>query len=67
MIDIHLLPKKAQDELMDYYHFLVERYVRNEEKSKKRSNKRNKVNSFFDQFSLNMKDLNFNRDEIYER
>jgi len=67
MIDIHLLPKKAQDELIDYYHFLVERYVEKEVKSKKKSNKLNQVNSFFDQFSINMKDFNFNRDEIYER
>lgn len=35
MIDIQILPKKAQNELIDYYHFLVERYVGKEEKSKK--------------------------------
>jgi hypothetical protein len=26
MFDLSLLPKKAQDELFDFYHFLVERY-----------------------------------------
>jgi hypothetical protein len=67
MIDIQILPKKAQNELIDYYHFLVERYVGKEEKSRKKTNKQSQVNTFFDQFSLNMKDLNFNRDEIYER
>ena len=67
MIDIQILPKKAQNELIDYYQFLVERYVGKEEKSRKRTNKRSKVNAFFDQFAFNMKDYNFNRDEIYER
>jgi len=66
-INIQILPKKAQNELIDYYHFLVERYVGKEEKSRKKTNKQSQVNTFFDQFSLNMKDLNFNRDEIYER
>jgi hypothetical protein len=63
MIDIQILPKKAQNELIDYYHFLVERYVGKEEKSRKKTNKQSQVNTFFDQFSLKMKDLNFNRDE----
>ncbi len=34
MIDIQRLPKKAQNELIDYYHFLVERYVVKKAKSK---------------------------------
>jgi hypothetical protein len=67
MIDIQILPKKAQNELIDYYHFLVERYVVKKEKSSKTTTKISHVNSFFDQFSLEMKDLNFNREEIYER
>lgn len=67
MIDIHILPKKVQNELIDYYQFLVERYVGKEVKSRKKTNKQGKVNSFFDQFALNMKDFNFKRDEIYER
>lgn len=67
MIDIQILPKKAQNELIDYYHFLVERYVVNKEKSGKSISKINRLNSFFDQFSLEMKDSKFNRDEIYER
>ncbi|NEW85136.1 MAG: hypothetical protein GZ094_22615 [Mariniphaga sp.] len=67
MIDIQILPKKAQNELIDYYHFLVERYVVKKEKSGKSTTKISQVNTFFDQFSLEMNDLNFNRDEIYER
>lgn len=67
MIDLQILPKKAQNELIDYYHFLVERYVINKEKFSKKSGKGKQVESFFDQFSLNMKDFKFNRDEIYER
>lgn len=67
MIDIQILPKKAQNELIDYYHFLVERYVVKKVKSNKRVIKIGQLNSFFDQFSLEMKDFNFTRDEIYER
>jgi hypothetical protein len=67
MIDIQILPKKAQNELIDYYHFLVERYVIKKEKPNKRTAKISDMNSFFDKFSLEMKDLNFNREEIYER
>jgi hypothetical protein len=67
MIDIQILPKKAQNELIDYYHILVERYVVKEEKSRNKTNKQRQVNTFFDQFSLNMKDIIFNRDEIYEQ
>jgi hypothetical protein len=67
MIDIKILPKKAQNELIEYYHFLVERYVVKKEKLNIKSTKEKQVNTFFDQFSLNMKDFKFNRDEIYER
>ena len=67
MIDIQILPQKAQNELIDYYQFLVERYVGKEVKSRKKINRQSQVNSFFDQFALNMKDFNFNRNEIYER
>ena len=67
MINIQILPKKAQNELIDYYHFLVERYVGKEEKLSGKTPKVKQVNKFFDQFSLNMKDFNFNREEIYER
>ena len=67
MIDIQVLPKKAQNELIDFYQFLVERYVGKENKSSKRTNKRSQVNAFFDQFAFNMNDYRFNRDEIYER
>ncbi len=67
MIDIQILPKRAQIELLDYYHFLVERYVIKKEKSKRERDKASQVNAFFNQFSLDMKDFNFNRDEIYGR
>ena len=67
MIDIQILPKKAQDELIDYYNFLVERYAGKKEKPGKKTAKESLVNTFFDQFSLNLKDFKINRDEIYER
>jgi hypothetical protein len=67
MIDIHILPKKAQNELIDYYYFLVERYVGKKDKSSKKTAKESQVNTFFDKFSLNVKDFNIKRDEIYER
>lgn len=67
MIDIQRLPKKAQNELTSYYNFLVDRYGVKKENPRRKILKRQKINSFFDQFSLDMKELNFNRDEIYER
>ena len=35
MIDIRRLPKQAQNELIDFYHFLLERYASEKSKRKK--------------------------------
>lgn len=67
MFDLSRLPKKAQEELLSYYQYLVERYntkgsTRNsDEKSRKET-----INSFFDKYNLDLKGFLFNRDEIYE-
>jgi len=68
MIDINILPAKAQNELIDFYQFLVERYV-----SRKR-NKRastfssiNQINTFYDDYNVDLKDFTFNRSELYDR
>ena len=68
MIDIHILPQKAQNELIDFYQFLVQRYTSG--KRKKRTlnlNNQKKASSFFDQYSLDLSSFKFNRDELYER
>ena len=62
MIDIQILPKKAQNELLDYYHSLLQRYAPKKEKGCKKAAKKRQVNSFFDQFSIEMKNFNFSRD-----
>jgi hypothetical protein len=68
MIDIHILPKKAQNELIDFYQFLLQRYTSG--KTKKHTTKHTKskkASSFFDQYSVDLTDFKFNRDELYER
>lgn len=68
MFDLSVLPQKAQEELTDFYHFLVERYgQKKDEKIQKAESRAEKMNVFFDQFNLNLKDFSFNRNEIYER
>ena len=68
MIDIHILPKKAQNELIDFYQFLVERYVSGTRKRQSLANSTFKqVNTFFDKYNIDLSDFNFNRSEIYDR
>ena len=68
MIDIHILPQKAQHELIDFYQFLVERYSSRKRKSQSSSKVIAKqVNSFFDQYNLDLSDFTFNRNELYDR
>jgi hypothetical protein len=68
MIDLHILPRKAQNELIDFYQFLVERYV---SEKKKRQSPNNAIakqdSSFFDQYNIDLSDFNFNRSELYDR
>jgi len=68
MIDIHILPQKAQNELMDFYQFLVQRYVSGKRKRQTSSgNASKKVSNFFDQYNIDLTGFKFNRDELYER
>lgn len=68
MIDLHILPRKAQNELIDFYYFLVNRYV--SEKNKKHTTSRyfaKEINSFFDQYNFDLSEFPFNRNELYDR
>jgi hypothetical protein len=68
MIDIHILPKKAQNELIDFYQFLVERYRTGQTKNKMKPNKDlNNITAFFDGYNIDLSDFKLNRDEIYDR
>lgn len=68
MIDIHILPKKAQKELIDFYQFLVERYGSvNRKRQSLINNTSGKVNAFFDKYNIDLSDYNFNRSELYDR
>jgi hypothetical protein len=68
MIDIHILPQKAQNELVDFYQFLVERYSSRKRKRESSTNITAKqVNSFFDQYNLDLSEFTFNRNELYDR
>lgn len=68
MIDIHILPQKAQNELIDFYQFLVERYVKGKKKKLSPTNETSqKINLFFDQYNIDLTGFNFNRNELYDR
>lgn len=68
MIDIRILPQNAQNELIDFYQFLVERYSKgNVEKQSPANATSEQVNSFFDQYNLDLVDFRFNRSELYDR
>ena len=68
MIDINILPQKAQNELVDFYQFLVERYAIGKTKKQASSKATSKqVNNFFDGYNIDLTDFNFNRSEIYDR
>ena len=65
MIDIHILPQKAQNELVDFYQFLIERYSSRKRKRQTTTNATAKqVNSFFDQYNLDLSEFTFNRNEL---
>jgi len=68
MIDIHILPQKAQNELIDFYQFLVERYASgNRKRNSKTTATSKQVNSFFDQYEIDLSDFTFSRSELYDR
>ena len=67
MFDLSVLPKKAQDELKDFYEFLVERYgFKNEEESDLELRKK-RIQAFFDKYNLDLNNFKFNRNETYNR
>lgn len=65
MFDLSLLSQKAQEELKDFYQFLVERYGHKNEGDSESRKKR--IQAFFDKYNLDLSNFKFNRDEIYER
>ena len=68
MIDINILPQKAQNELIDFYQFLVERYAIGKNKKRGYSGTTWKhVDNFFDGYNIDLTDFKFNRSEIYDR
>jgi hypothetical protein len=68
MIDLHILLQKAQKELIDFYQFLVERYVSGKKKMKAPTNaSAEQVNTFFDRYNIDLSDYKFNRGELYDR
>lgn len=66
MIDLRILPQKAQNELLDFYQFLVERYASGKKKKPSTSGSK-QVDSFFDQYNIDLTDYYFNRNELYDR
>ena len=68
MIDIQILPIKAQNELIDFYQFLVQRYASGKRKKHTSINSTSKqMNAFFDQYHIDLTGFKFKRDELYER
>jgi hypothetical protein len=68
MIDIHILPQKAQNELIDFYQFLVQRYASGKRKKHTHNfNNQKRISSFFDQYSIDLTGFKFNRDDLNER
>lgn len=66
-IDIHILPKKARAELVDFYNFLVRKYVTKSEKHKvslEQESKEKEINAFFDNYQVDLSGFSFNRDNF---
>ena len=64
-IDIHILPKKAREELVDFYNFLVKKYVAKSEKhivSLDQESKEKEIKAFFDNYQIDLSGFSFNRD-----
>ncbi len=68
MIDLQILPRKAQNELIDFYCFLVDRYVSGKRKKHTASGTVAKeIDDFFDRYDCELTEFSFNRNEVYER
>lgn len=67
LFDLSVLPKKAQDELKDFYQYLFEKYgLKNEGESDVELRKK-RIQTFFDKYNLDLSNYKFNRNEIYNR
>jgi hypothetical protein len=66
MLDLSVLPRKAQDELLDFYQFLVERYGKKGKKNVSLKKMEVNIDAFFENYNIDLKGFTFNRDEIYE-
>ena len=68
MIDINILPKKAQNKLIDFYNYLVERYAKEGLKKQEVSDLyTNHISKFFNGYDIDLRGFKLNRSEIYER
>lgn len=67
MFDLSLLPQKAQEELKDFYQFLVERYGHKNEGESELESRKKRIEDFFDKYNLDLSSFKFTRDEIYNR
>jgi Protein of unknown function (DUF2281) len=66
-IEIKELPLKAQNELLDFYEFLLSKYTHKLQRSKKRkAQKRSFIHEIMENPILSNEFNPFNRDEIYE-
>lgn len=67
-IDLQILPRKAQDELIEFYNFLVSRYgVQKKKNNSLKAAKERDISNFFDSYEIDLEGFYFNRNEIYER
>ena len=68
MINLSVLPKNAQNELFDFYQFLLSKYGKEEnEKATTDESRMDIMDAFFDKYELDLNNYSFNRDEIYDR
>ena len=68
MIDLHILPRKAQNELIDFDCFLVDRYVTGKRKKPAGAGSVAKeIDNFFDRYNFDLTEFSFNRNELYDR
>jgi hypothetical protein len=64
MFDLSVLPEKAQNELKDFYEFLVERYGIINENETSQELRKKRIHAFFDKYNLDLSNFKFNSDEI---
>lgn len=68
MLNINILPQKAQLELLEFYQLLVRKYISSKPQKKSTDSvAHSPAKSFFDQYSIDLNEFRFNRTEIYDR